>query len=124
MGVVGLQISPPIGNSPNVDDNLRHFEAISNAIDIGILRYCRVGMAVEGELGVPEFKRMLDFEKLVSIKWGPPPGVAYEAIYELADHYTIIDNRRNPTINHKLGGRSWIQNTVDGYPPPTSKCGV
>ncbi len=117
LGVVGLQISPPIWNGPNVEDILRHFEAISNAIDIGILLYCRVGMAAAGELAVPEFKRMMDFEKLVAIKWGPPPGVEYEAIYELADHYTIIDNRRNPIVNHQLGGRGWIQNTVDAYPP-------
>ena len=117
MGVVGLQISPPIFNAPTVDDNLRHFEALSNAIDIGIIVYCRPGMAPQGELGPDEFRRMMDFEKVLAIKWGPPPGVEYEVIYELSDHFTIIDNRRQPIVNHKLGGRGWIQNTIDSYPP-------
>ena len=38
-GAIGLQISPPIFNGPTQDDTLRHCEAISDAIYIGILAY-------------------------------------------------------------------------------------
>ena len=59
---------------------------------------------------------MMDFEQVVAIKWSPPEGVPYEAVYELADHFAIIDNRSNPVTNHRLGGRGYIQNSVATYP--------
>ncbi|MBM3934931.1 MAG: dihydrodipicolinate synthase family protein [SAR202 cluster bacterium] len=120
LGAIGLQISPPVFNAPTDADNLRHFEALSNAIDIGILIYCRAGMP-GGDIMPEIFKKMYDFEKVIGIKWGPPAGVPYEAIYELAGHFNIIDNRRQPVLNHKLGGCGFVQNSTDVHPEHSFK---
>jgi 4-hydroxy-tetrahydrodipicolinate synthase len=115
VGVVGMQISPPIFNSPNQEDNLRFYEAVSDAIDIGIMIYNTPWWPYGGM--TPEtFRRMVDFEHIAAIKWSPPEGYVYEDIFDLADTFNIIDNSAQPVRNHKLGGRGYVQ-TVPEYPP-------
>jgi len=91
LGAIGLQISPPIFNDPTQDDILRYYEAVSDAIEIGILVYNTHWMP--GGAVLPDtFRKMRDFEHVVSVKWNPSPGVDYEDIFSMTDSFNIIDN--------------------------------
>jgi 4-hydroxy-tetrahydrodipicolinate synthase len=115
LGAVGLQISPPVLNGPTQDDIVRHYSDISDAIDIGILVYITRGMP-GGSIYPETFERMVDFEHVVAIKWGVPFENKYEDIFHLADRFNIIDNNGTPTLNHKLGGKGYINHTSESYP--------
>jgi 4-hydroxy-tetrahydrodipicolinate synthase len=116
IGVVGLQISAPIFNSPSQDDNLRFYEAVSDAIDIGIMVYNTPWWPYGGM--TPEtFRKMVDFKSIAAIKWSPPEGYAYEDLFDLADTFNIIDNTVSPIRNHKLGGRGYVQTVTAEHPP-------
>jgi dihydrodipicolinate synthase/N-acetylneuraminate lyase len=116
LGAIGLQISPPIFNDPNQDDMLRYYEAVSDAIDIGIVVY-NTHWQYCGSILPGTFAKMADFEHIVAIKWNPPPGIDYEAVYGLADTFNIIDNSDQPVRCHRLGGRGFINLTADVHPP-------
>ena len=116
LGVIGLQISPPIFNSPDQNDHLRHYEAISDAIDVGILIY-NTPWWNYGSIYPETFRKMVDFEHVVAIKWAVPEGAEFEDIFELKDTFNIIDNTVHPVQTHKLGGRGYIQNEIAVYPP-------
>lgn len=116
LGAIGLQISPPVFNDPTQDDILRYYEAVSDAVEIGVMVYNTHW--IKGGAVYPEtFRKMADFEHVVCIKWNPPEGVEYEAIYELADTFNIIDNSRQPVRCHRLGGRGFISIGAEVYPP-------
>ena len=115
LGVMGLQISPPIFNSPSQDDMLSYYGAVSDAIDVGIMVYNTVGMN-KGGVYPDTFRRMIDFEKVVAIKWSPPAGVAYEDIFDLADTFNIMDNTTQPVACHRLGGHGYLSDGVESYP--------
>ena len=121
MGVLANQVTTPGLNSPTEDDNLRFFEDLSSAVDIGIMVYNTHGMA-GGAISVDGFRKMVDFENVVAIKWSPPvadrpiPG-KYEEIFELKHAFNIIDNCFGPVRCHKLGGRGYVNHTVHTYPP-------
>ena len=115
MGAVGVQISPPIHNSPSQNDHLQHYEAISNAIDIGVMIYNNPWWNY-GAIYPETFARMADLEHIVAIKWAVPDGAAYEDIFDLKDTFNIIDNTVQPVLNHRLGGRGYIQNQIAAYP--------
>ena len=116
LGAIALQISPPVFNGPTQDDIVRHYGDISDAIDIGILVYVTRGMP-GGSIYPETFRKMTDFEQVVTIKWNVPQGAAYENIFELAHVFNIIDNNGQPVLCHKLGGRGYINHTVESYPP-------
>ena len=120
LGAVAVQLSAPIHNGPTEGDNLRFYEDVSKAIDIGILIYNTHAMA-GGAISVDGFKKMVDFENVVAIKWSPPPADRpipgkYEEIFELKDTFNIIDNCFGPVKCFKLGGHGYINHTVDIYP--------
>ena len=115
LGAMGLQISAAIFNSPNQDDHLRHYEAISDASEIGVMIY-NTPWWPYGSMYPDTFRKMADFEHIVAIKWSPPEGVEYEEIFELKDTFNIIDNTVQPVRNHKLGGRGYVQNEIGVYP--------
>ena len=116
LGAVGLQVSPPIFNSPDQEGILRFFEAVSEAIEIGILIY-NTHWWPYGAIFPETFRKIVDFEQVVGIKWSPPPGTNYEDIFDLADTFNIIDNTVQPVLNHKLGGHGYIQTVLSEYPP-------
>ena len=116
LGAMGLQISPPVLNGPTQEDIVRHFGDVSDAIEIGILVYVTRGMP-GGSIYADTFKRMVDFENVVAIKWGVPDGNKYEDIFDLADVFNIIDNNGTPILNHKLGGKGYINHTSEAHPP-------
>ena len=116
LGAVALQVSPPCLNAPTQDDIVRHYGDMSDAIDIGIMAYVVNGMP-GGSIYPDTFRRMAGFERLVSIKWTPPPGVEYEEISDLVDVVNIIDNTKDPVRNHRMGGRGYINWTAEVHPP-------
>lgn len=114
LGAIALQISPPIHNGPTRGDVMRFYEAVSSAIDIGILIYNTGGML--GDLITPDdYRVMADFDNVVAIKWGAP-GYDYDEIFDLKDKVNIIDNTKNPVRNHKLGGHGYINWTSEIHP--------
>ncbi len=120
LGAIGLQISPPIFSAPTQDDILRHFEAISEAIDIGIMIY-NTHWLRHGSIAPETFLKMADFEHVVAIKWGAaaipfPSGIKYEDMQKFAHIFNVIDNSKKVAYTHKLGARGYISHTADVYP--------
>jgi 4-hydroxy-tetrahydrodipicolinate synthase len=116
LGAIGLQISPPIFNNPSQDDMLRYYEAVAEAIDIGIMIYNTWWLS--GGNVLPEtLMKLADFERIVAVKWSVPENQDYDAMGELAQVFNIIDNSSQPVRCHKLGGRGYINMTAEVYPP-------
>jgi 4-hydroxy-tetrahydrodipicolinate synthase len=116
LGAIGLQISPPIFNDPTQDDIVRYYEAVSAAIDIGILVY-NTYWYPHGNILPETFMKMKDFEQVVAIKWGVPEGQDYDAMAQLARTFNIIDNSSQPGRCYRLGGVGYINLTAEVYPP-------
>ena len=115
LGAIALQISPPVHNGPTRGDVIRFYEDVSNAIDIGIMVYNTQGML--GNLITPDdYRAMADLDNVIAIKWSAP-GYDYEEIFDLKDKVNIIDNTKDPTRNHRLGGRGFINWTSEIHPP-------
>jgi dihydrodipicolinate synthase/N-acetylneuraminate lyase len=115
LGAIGVQVAPPIFNDPTQDDILRFFDAISQAIDIGVIIYNQPWYP-HGAILPETFMRMKDFEHIVAIKWATLPGVAYDEVARLTPIFNIIDNTLEPVRCHKLGGRGFITDTAMAYP--------
>ncbi|MDP7579188.1 MAG: dihydrodipicolinate synthase family protein [SAR202 cluster bacterium] len=116
LGAIGVQISPPVFNFPDQDAIVRHFGDISDAIDgIGILVYVTRGLP-GGPIYPETFRRMVDFEHLVAVKWGNPAGTKYEDLFDLSNVINIIDNNGTPILNHQLGGKGYINHTSQMNP--------
>ena len=115
LGAIGVQIGPPIFSGPTQDDMLRYFEAISDAIDIGILVY-NTYWYPNGYISPETFLKMRDFEQVVAIKWGVPAGEDYDAMIDLVPTFNIIDNSRQPGRCYRLGGVGYINETAEIYP--------
>ena len=116
LGAVGLQIAPPVSNHPNQDDILRYFEAVSDAIDIGIMVY-HTPWVPNGSIDLDTFRKMADFEHVVAIKWCTPTGYAYEEMEGLADTFNMCDNSNRPGPCYKLGGTGFLDHLASAYPP-------
>ena len=115
LGAIGVQISPPVFTWPDQDQIIRHYGAISDAIDIGILIYVTRGLP-GGSIYPDTFRRMADFEHVVAVKWGNPHDTKYEDLFDMVDVFNIIDNNGTPMLNHQLGGKGYINHTSMVYP--------
>lgn len=128
LGAIGLQISPPIFNQPNQNDMLRHYEAISDAIDIGVMIYNTPWMTQtmakryggthvsRGNIYPDTFVKMADFEHIVAVKWAVPDDVEFEEMTKFAHIFNVIDNNTDAIRCHQLGGRGYINSFIDVYP--------
>lgn len=129
LGAVGLQISPPIFNNPNQDDLLRHYSAISDAIEIGVMvyntpwfsmhmakRYGGGGLYSLGDHHPDTIVKMADFEHIVAIKWSVSDDYEYEEMSRFSGIFNVLDNNTDPILCHKLGGRGYINTFNDAYP--------
>lgn len=116
MGAHALQVCPPVFNLPSQEDILEYFGNLSDAIDIGIMVYHTHWLS-GGRIEVDTIMRMADFEKIVSIKWSAPSDVDYKEMEKFSNIFSVIDNGGGPALCHKLGGRGYINLTVESYPP-------
>jgi 4-hydroxy-tetrahydrodipicolinate synthase len=119
LGAVALQLTSPIFNDPNDDDKLRYFEAVNNAVDIGMMIYNVKWQRGDNFYGVvfPDtIRKMIDFENLAAIKWSPQAGSSYEDVFDLKDTFNIIDNTGSPVRNHRLGGKGFVNMTAPVNP--------
>ena len=107
LGAVGLQIAPPVWNDPNQDDILRYFEAISDAIEIGVMVYNTPWMP-HGEIMPDTFHKMADFEHIVAIKWCTPRSYDYDEAAALAPKFNLLENGKNLGGIYKLGGKGFL----------------
>ena len=129
LGAVGLQISPPIFNDPNQDDMLRHYQAISDAIEIGIMIYNTPWYSMNlapryggylhsvGNIYPDTFVKMADFEHIVAVKWSVPDDVEFEEMTKFVHIFNVLDNNTDPIKCHQLGGRGYARTYNDAYPP-------
>jgi 4-hydroxy-tetrahydrodipicolinate synthase len=116
MGAIGIQIAPPMFNDPNQDDILRFYEAVSAAVDIGIMVYQNHWFQYSGILA-ETLHRMIDFEQVVAIKWSSFEGCPDETMSTLAPHFNLIENGNDRVGFHKRGGRGFLDKTAVAYPP-------
>jgi dihydrodipicolinate synthase/N-acetylneuraminate lyase len=123
LGAISVQLVSPIFNEPSQDDILRHFDAVSSAIDIGIMIYNTPWLR-HGSVAPETIRKMADFERVVAIKWAAPPDVDYDEMRTFAHTFNVIDNTLDPVRGHKLGGRGYINDTADVYPPRSLTVGA
>ena len=116
LGAIGLQISPPIFNNPAQDDILRYYEAVSNAVDIGIMVY-NTWWLLGGNVLPETLLRMADLEQVVAVKWSVPEDQDYEDMRTFAHIFNVVDNSSQAARCHKLGGRGYINLTSEVHPP-------
>ena len=115
MGAHGLQVCPPIFNLPSQDDILDYFSDLSDAVDIGIMVY-HTHWLRGGFIATDTFLRMADFEQVASIKWSVPEDGDFDDMAKFSDIFNVIGNG-NPVRCHQLGGRGYINLTLEAYPP-------
>ena len=120
LGAVGLQIDLPFFHHAQQDDNVRHFGAISDAIDIGIMIYnthwfCQ--NAVKEYMKAESMLRLKDAEHLVAIKWSVPDGEDYDTMTQFSDIFNVIDNSGQHVRCYKNGGAGYISSLIAVYPP-------
>ncbi len=116
MGAIGLQIAPPMFNDPNQDDILRFYESVSNAIEVGIMVYQNHWFRYSG-ITADTFRKMVNFEKVVAIKWNGYEDCPDETMKELSQHFNMIENGNDRIGFHKNGGSGFLDKSAIAYPP-------
>ena len=115
IGAHGLQIVAPFENLPTQDDILRYFEAISDAIEIGVMIYHAHWMP-HGRIEIETFKKMAEFEHIMAIKWNTPSDVPYESMRELVADFNIMDNSSQPGRCFRNGGQGSLDHLAVANP--------
>ena len=118
LGAVGLQIDLPFFHHPDQDANVRHFTAISDAIDIGIMIYntwwfCQ--NPVKEYINADTMSRLEDAERVVAIKWSTPQGENYDQMSLFSNRFNVIDNTGDKIRCHRNGGRGYISSLISAY---------
>jgi len=119
LGAVGLQIDLPFFHHSTQDDNVRHFAAISDAIDIGIMIYNTHWFCfnpVKEYVNADTMLRLKDAERVVAIKWSVPAGEDYDQMRRFSDTFNVIDNWGDRVRTHRNGGRGFISSLIPAYP--------
>ena len=119
LGAIGLQIDLPFFHHSNQDDVVRHFTAISDAIDIGIMIYNThwfCSNPVKEYVRADTMLRLKDAEHVTAIKWGVPEGEDYDEMRRFSDIFNVIDNSGQPVRCHKNGGAGYISALICVYP--------
>ena len=116
VGVVGMQVAPPLFNDPNQDDILRYYEALSENSDIGIMVYQNHWYNYSA-INAETLLKMKDFENIVCIKWASFPGCPDESMEELGKYFNLIENGNDRVGFHKKGGDGFLDKTAVAYPP-------
>ena len=116
VGIVGMQVAPPLFNDPNQDDILRYYEAISENSDIGIMVYQNHWYNYSA-INAETLLKMKDFENIVCIKWASFPGCPDESMEELGKYFNLIENGNDRVGFHKRGGDGFLDKTAVAYPP-------
>ena len=118
LGAVGLQIDLPFFHHSDQDGNLRHFTAISDAIDIGIMIYNTHWFClnpVKEYVNADTMLRLKDAEHVVAIKWSVPDGEDYDQMRRFSDTFNVIDNWGDKVRTHRNGGRGYISSMIPAY---------
>ena len=116
VGIVGMQVAPPLFNDPNQDDILRYYEALSENSDIGIMVYQNHWYNYSA-INAETLLKMKDFENIVCIKWASFPGCPDESMEELGKYFNLIENGNDRVGFHKRGGYGFLDKTAVAYPP-------
>ena len=116
IGAIGLQVAPPLFNDPTQDDILRFYEAVSDAIEIGVMVYQNYWFPHSG-INADTLHKMADFEHIVAIKWASFEGCPDEAMEGLASRFNLIENGRDRVGFHRRGGVGFLDKTAVAYPP-------
>ncbi len=116
LGATGVQVSPPLFNDPTQDDMLRYFEALSDAIDIGIMVYGNPWLP-HGEIIPETFRKMAEFEQVVALKWSMPSSYDYDEVGALTPFFNVFENNGiNVAKCYRLGGNGFLDEQATAYP--------
>ena len=116
VGIVGMQVAPPLFNDPNQDDILRYYEALSDNSEIGIMVY-QNHWYNNSAINAETLFKMKDLENIVCIKWNSFPGCPDENMEELGKYFNLIENGNDRVGFHKKGGNGFLDKTAVAYPP-------
>ena len=119
LGAIGLQIDLPFFHHSDQDGHVRHFTAISDAIDIGIMIYNTHWFCfdpVKEYMHADTMLRLKDAERVVAIKWSVPAGEDFDQMRQFSDTFNVIDNYGDKVRCHRNGGRGYISGLIPGYP--------
>jgi len=116
VGIVGMQVAPPLFNDPNQNDILRYYEALSENSDIGIMVYQNHWYNYSA-INAETLLKMKDLENIVCIKWNSFPGCPDESMEELGKYFNLIENGNDRVGFHKKGGDGFLDKTAVAYPP-------
>ena len=119
LGAAALQIDLPFFHHARQDDNVRHFTAISDAIDIGIMIYNTHWFCLNPAkeyVNAETMLRLRDTEHVVAIKWSVPAGEDYDQMRQFSEFFNVIDNSRQPVKCHQNGGRGYISWLIAVHP--------
>ena len=119
LGATGVQIILPFYHHANQDDHVRHFTAISDAIDIGILIYNTHWFCLDASvesLRAETMLRLKDAERVVAVKWSHPED--HESMRKFSHIFNVIDNSgRNLSVwCHQHGAAGYISELTCVYP--------
>ena len=118
LGAVGLQVDLPFFHQSDQDGYVRHFTAISDAIDIGIMIYNTHWFCadpVKDYVNADTMLRLKDAERVVAIKWSVPDGEDYDQMRRFSDAFNVIDNWGDKVRCHRNGGRGYISRLIPAY---------
>lgn len=113
LGAIGLQISPPVFNSPTQQDIYEYYYEVSNKIDLGIMIYNTRWMTW-GKIDSDTIVKMSDIENIIAVKWPGDPN--YDDMLKFKDSFNVIDNSTNPVRCFKNGGHGYVQTILDSNP--------
>ncbi len=115
LGAIGLQIELPYNHHPLQDDYVRHFAAISDAIDIGIMIYNTHWFGCP-PITAETLLRLEDAEHVVAVKWNSKDPDDYDEMRKFSHIFNVIDNSGQPARCMKNGGAGMISASAPAYP--------
>lgn len=115
LGAIGLQIELPYNHHPLQDDYVRHFSAISDAIDIGIMIYNTYWFGCE-PITAETLLRLEDAEQVVAVKWNSKDPNLYDEMRKFSHIFNVFDNSGQPARCMKNGGAGMISANAPAYP--------
>jgi len=115
IGADAIQVCPPYYYTPSHEDIFHHFEAISDAVEIGIVVYNTWWTAPN--IGLEGLERLATLANLIGVKWSAPTQGEYMMGYDrFADRLAMIDNGVHHVYCHMQGGVAWISHVSNFWP--------
>ncbi|HIE53204.1 MAG TPA: dihydrodipicolinate synthase family protein [Armatimonadetes bacterium] len=116
VGADGLQLGPPcFYHNHSEDDVFRYYEAVAEAVNIGILAYNTWWTAPN--MRAEFIARLAELPSVVGVKWSSPDTSDYLRGFRLwAERLNVIDNEGLHIQSHVMGASGFISGCGDFWP--------